>query len=65
MNLKSYEDLRGLMQRLLETQQPQSLTDEQVRQFHTDFRRDVAALIDQHREEQRRAYRESGDVTLN
>lgn len=60
-----HEDLGGLMQRVLETQQPQPLTDEQVREFHAGFRRDVAPLIDQHREEQRRAYRESGDVTLN
>lgn len=60
-----HEDWSALMQRLLETRQPQNLTDEQIRQFHTDFRHNVAPLIDAHREEQRRAYCESCDVTLN
>ena len=58
-------DLAGMVQRLLKTGEPQELDKQQLREFHADFRREVAPLIDDYRERQRRAYEDSRDITLN
>jgi len=57
--------LAGMVQRLLDTGEPQELAPAQLRTFHADFRREVEPLIDGHRERQRRAYEDSRDITLN
>ena len=48
-------DLAGMVQRLLKTGEPQELDKQQLREFHANFRREVAPLIDDYRERQRRA----------
>lgn len=59
------KDLAGMVQRLLMTGEPQELDEKQLSEFRAAFRREVAPLIDEHRERQRRAYEDSRDITLN
>jgi len=59
------KNLAGMVRRLVETGESQQLNQEQLREFHAEYRREVAPTIDEHRECQRRAYEDSRDITLN
>lgn len=57
--------LESMVRTLLETGERQELDNQQLREFHANFRREVEPLIDEHRQRQRRAYEDSRDITLN
>ena len=59
------KNLAGMVQRLVETGESHQLNQEQLREFHAEYRREVAPTIDEHRECQRRAHEHCRLVTLD